>query len=112
MTIPAFKEIKNEGDVLAYQGDDVFSKGFHTFSNLAVDAEPGSVIKADGSALVAAATTGDVVVSLDYAKAGSNVRIRTVGVLAVIKEGSLIVATGGLANAKQLISASGFVRIQ
>ncbi|EKN6416830.1 hypothetical protein ACROTH_004219 [Yersinia enterocolitica] len=112
MTIPTFKEIKNEGDVLGYQGDDVFSKGFHTFTTLAVDLEPGSVVKSDGTALVAAATTGDIVVSLDYAKAGSNVRIRTVGVLAVIKEGSLIVATGGLDKAKQLITASGFVRIQ
>ncbi|EKN6297548.1 hypothetical protein DVQ54_22030, partial [Yersinia enterocolitica] len=62
MTIPTFKEIKNEGDVLGYQGDDVFSKGFHTFTTLAVDLEPGSVVKSDGSALVAAATTGDVVV--------------------------------------------------
>ncbi|EKN6079240.1 hypothetical protein DVQ33_15045 [Yersinia enterocolitica] len=112
MTIPTFKEIKNEGDVLGYQGDDVFSKGFHTFTTLAVDLEPGSVVKSDGSALVAAATTGDVVVSLDYAKAGSNVRIRTVGVLAVIKGGSLIVATGGLDKAKELITKSGFVRIQ
>lgn len=112
MSIPQFKEVKNEGFVLAYQGDDVFSKSCRTFTTLAVDLEPGSVVKADGSALVAAATTGDVVVSLDYAKAGSNVRIRTVGVLAVIKEGSLIVATGGLDKAKQLISASGFVRIQ
>ncbi|CNI84488.1 Uncharacterised protein [Yersinia rohdei] len=112
MTIPAFKEIKNEGDVLAYAGDDVFSKGFAVFTTLAVDLEPGSVVKADGSALVAAATTGDVVVSLDYAKAGSNVRIRTVGVLAVIKEGSLITIAGGLAKAKELITKSGFVRIQ
>lgn len=112
MTIPTFKEIKNEGDVLAYQGDDVFSKGFHNFTTLAVDLEPGSVVKADGSALVAAATTGDIFVSLDYAKAGSNVRIRTVGVLAVIKEGSLIVSAGGLDKAKQLLQASGLVRIQ
>lgn len=112
MTIPTFKEIINEGHVLAYQGDDVFSKGFHTFTTLAVDLEPGSVVAANGSALVAAATTGDIVVSLDYAKAGSNVRIRTVGVLAVIKEGSLIVASDGLDNAKQLLQASGFVRIQ
>ncbi|WP_145525210.1 hypothetical protein [Yersinia vastinensis] len=112
MTIPAFKEIKNEGDVLAYQGDDVFSKGFHTFATLAVDLEPGSVVKADGTALVAAATTGDIVVSLDYASSGSNVRIRTVGVLAVIKESSLITATNGLDKAKELITKSGFVRIQ
>lgn len=112
MTIPKFTEIKNEGDVLAYQGDDVFSKSFHTFATLAVDLEPGSVVKADGSALVAAATTGEIVVSLDYAKAGSTVRIRTVGVLAVIKEGSLIVAIGGMDNAKQLITKSGFIRIQ
>ncbi|CNH42208.1 Uncharacterised protein [Yersinia enterocolitica] len=112
MTIPQFKEIKNETDVIAYFGDEVFSKSFHTFTTLAVDLEPGSVVKADGSALVAAATTGDIVVSLDYAKAGSNVRIRTVGVLAVIKEGSLIVASDGLDNAKQLLQASGFVRIQ
>ncbi|ATM85938.1 MULTISPECIES: hypothetical protein [Yersinia] len=112
MSIPQFTEIKNEGHVLAYQGDDVFSKGFHTFTTLAVDLEPGSVIKSDGTALVAAATTGDVKVSLDYAKAGSNVRIRTVGVLAVIKEGSLITASGGLDNAKNLLTASGFVRIQ
>lgn len=112
MTIPQFKEIKNEGDVLAYTGEDVFSKSFYTFVNLAVDLEPGSVVKADGSALVAAATTGEIVVSLDYAKAGGNVRIRSVGVLAVIKEGSLIVAAGGLDKAKQLITASGFVRIQ
>ncbi|MBW5833787.1 hypothetical protein [Yersinia enterocolitica] len=112
MTIPTFKEIKNETDVIAYFGDEVFSKGFHTFTTLAVDLEPGSVVKSDGSALVAAATTGDVVVSLDYAKAGSNVRIRTVGMLAVIKEGSLITATGGLDKAKELITKSGFVRIQ
>ncbi len=112
MSIPQFTEIKNEGGVLAYQGDNVFSKGFHTFTTLAVDLEPGSVVKADGTALVAAATTGDIVVSLDYAKAGSNVRIRIVGVLAVIKEGSLIVATGGLDKAKELITKSGFVRIQ
>ncbi|EPV4541709.1 hypothetical protein ACV4Q0_001697 [Yersinia enterocolitica] len=112
MTIPTFKEIKNETDVIAYFGDEVFSKGFHTFTTLAVDLEPGSVIKADGTALVAAATTGDIFVSLDYAKAGSNVRIRTVGLLAVIKEGSLIVTTGGLDKAKELITKSGFVRIQ
>ncbi|HFT5240436.1 TPA: hypothetical protein ACGTP8_001194 [Yersinia enterocolitica] len=112
MSIPQFTEIKNEGHVVAYFGDDVFSKGFHTFTTLAVDLEPGSVVKADGSALVAAATTGDIVVSLDYANAGSNVRIRTVGVLAVIKEGSLITATGGLDKALELITKSGFVRIQ
>ncbi|PHZ26596.1 hypothetical protein CS533_15675 [Yersinia bercovieri] len=112
MTIAAYKEIKNECDVLSYFADDVFSKTAVVFSTLVVDLEPGSVVKSDGSALVNSSTTGEVYVSLDYADKGSNVRVRVVGLLAVVKEASLIVADSGLQKAKELITNSGFIRIQ
>lgn len=107
-----YNSFKSDADIIVLSASDTFAIKKATVSNLAIAIEPGSVLLADGSALVAgsAAAGTPFLISLDYVQAGSNKTFRAVDRLVVINPDNLVY-TGSKDGVIDLITADGNIRV-
>ncbi|HCQ8531350.1 TPA: hypothetical protein OME54_003489 [Klebsiella pneumoniae] len=77
-------------DVIAYRDDPVFSHKTRTFTTLAVDTVPGTLLTSEGEAY---ASGSDVLIALDSHKAGDNVPVIVVDRGCILKRNGLRAAT-------------------
>ncbi|WP_210514582.1 hypothetical protein [Pantoea ananatis] len=108
-----YTSFKSDADIIVDSASDLFAIKKATIATLAVDLEPGSVVLADGSALVAgnAAAGTKFFISLDYVKAGSNVTFRAVDRHVVINPDNLVIAGNNKDGVIALIINDGNIRI-
>lgn len=108
-----YTSFKSDADIIVDSASDLFAIKKATIATLAVDLEAGSVVLADGSALVAgnAAAGTKFFISLDYVKAGSNVTFRAVDRHVVINPDNLVVAGDNKDGVIALIINDGNIRI-
>ena len=96
-------------DVVIYRDDPVFSHKTRTFTTLAVDTVPGTLLTSEGEAY---ASGSDVLIALDSHKAGANVPVIVVDQGCILKRNGLRAATpAALANAIAAIETSGLNRV-
>lgn len=103
---------KTDTDIIALSSSDTFAIKKVTVPNLAINIEPGSILLADGSALVSgsAAAGTPFLISLDYVQTGSNKTFRAVDRLVVINPDNLVY-TGSKDGVIDLITADGNIRV-
>lgn len=96
-------------DVIAYRDDPVFSHKTRTFTTLAVDTVPGTLLTSEGEAY---ASGSDVLIALDSHKAGANVPVIVVDQGCILKRNGLRAATpAALAAAITAIETDGKNRV-
>ena len=96
-------------DVIAYRDDPVFSHKTRTFTTLAVDTVPGTLLTSTGEAY---ASGSDLLIALDSHKAGSNVPVIVVDRGCVLNRAGLIGTDAtAVANAISQIEADGKNRV-
>lgn len=104
-----FEEDLSPMDVIAYRDDPVFSHKTITFTTLAVDAVPGTLLTPLGAAYESGA---NVLIALDNHKAGDNVPVIVVDRGCILKRNSLRAATpAALAAAITAIETDGLNRV-
>lgn len=108
-----YTSFKSDADIIVDSASDLFAIKKATIATLAVGLEPGSVVLADGSALVAgnAAAGTKFFICLDYVKAGSNVTFRAVDRHVVINPDNLVIAGNNKDGVISLIINDGNIRI-
>ena len=85
-----FEEDLSPMDVIVYRDDPVFSHKTRTFTTLAVDTVPGTLLTSEGEAY---ASGSDVLIALDSHKAGDNVPVIVVDRGCILKRNGLRAAT-------------------
>ena len=96
-------------DVVIYRDDPVFSHKTRTFTTLAVDTVPGTLLTSEGEAY---ASGSDVLIALDSHKAGANVPVIVVDQGCILKRNGLRAATpAALAAAITAIETDGLNRV-
>ncbi|MGQ0394800.1 hypothetical protein [Raoultella ornithinolytica] len=104
-----FEEDLSPMDVIAYRDDPVFSHKTITFTTLAVDAVPGTLLTPLGAAYESGA---NVLIALDRHKAGDNVPVIVVDRGCILKRNGLRAVTPeALAAAITAIETSGLNRV-
>ena len=104
-----YEEDLSPQDVIAYRDDPVFSHKNRTFTTLAVDTVPGTLLDSSGKAYVSG---GDLLIALDSHKAGSNVPVIVVDRGCVLKRNGLRATTPAvLAAAIAAIETDGKNRV-
>ncbi|MDU4127989.1 hypothetical protein [Pantoea sp.] len=108
-----YTSLKTDTDIIALSASDTFAIKKAQVANLAINIEPGSVILADGSALVAgsAAAGTPFLISLDYVEAGANKTFRAVDRLVVVNPDSLVYSGADRDGVIALITADGNIRV-
>ncbi|EPH0538491.1 hypothetical protein ACOI9Q_26830 [Klebsiella sp. C228] len=104
-----FEEDLSPMDVIVYRDDPVFSHKTRTFTTLAVDTVPGTLLTSEGEAY---ASGSDVLIALDSHKAGDNVPVIVVDRGCILKRNGLRAATpAALAAAITAIENDGKNRV-
>jgi hypothetical protein len=103
-----YEEDLSPQDVIAYRDDPVFSHKTRTFTTLAVDTVPGTLLTSEGEAYAGS----DVLIALDSHKAGDNVPVIVVDRGCILKRNGLRAATpAALAAAITAIETDGLNRV-
>lgn len=104
---------KTDADIIALCASDTFALKKAQVTNLQVDLEPGSIVFADGSALVSGSTEAgtDFLISLDYVEAGVNKTFRAVDRLVVVNPDNLVYSGANRDGVIALITADGNIRV-
>ena len=104
-----YEEDLSPQDVIAYRDDPVFSHKTRTFTTLAVDTVPGTLLTSEGEAY---ASGSDLLIALDSHKSGSNVPVIVVDRGCVLNRAGLIGTDAtAVANAISQIEADGKNRV-
>lgn len=108
-----YTSFKTDADVIAFGASDTFAVKKVEVANLAIDIEPGSVILADGSALVSGSSAAgkDFLISMDYVEAGANKTFRAVDRLVVVNPDNLVYSGANRDGVIDLITADGNIRV-
>ncbi|WP_312063529.1 hypothetical protein [Pantoea septica] len=108
-----YTSLKTDADIIALSASDTFAIKKATVANLAIGIEPGSILLADGSALVtgSAAAGTPFLISLDYVEAGANKTFRAVDRLVVVNPDNLVYSGANRDGVIALITADGNIRV-
>lgn len=108
-----YTSYKTDADIIAFGASDTFAVKKAEVANLAIPIEPGSILLADGSALVSGSTAAGTafLISLDYVEAGANKTFRAVDRLVVVNPDNLVYSGANRDGVIALITADGNIRV-